>query len=115
MDLLLISLEPLDLFPSSSTAPNHQQHQQQKQQSDRTISPEKVKAQKVALGLLVANNTATALNHSSAGRSSQIMVRSDAWQVLKDNCLDKHISTYTASSKGKSSGRMQSNAPVGKV
>lgn len=101
MDLLLISLEPLDLYEKTATSGAR----------GRSISAEKVKAQKVALGLLVANNTAN--SSGSGGRSSQILVRTEAWQVLKDNCQDKHTSTYTASSKGSSSS--MKNSALGKV
>ena len=106
MDLLLISLEPLDIY-DLTPIPG---------QRGRSISTEKVKAQKVALGLLVAHNNANNSSNSGAGKSSQIMVHTDAWQALKENCQDKHMSTYTATSKGNSSaGRMKGNPPLGKV
>lgn len=86
MDLLLISLEPLDLYETASTA----------DQRGRKISPDKVKAQKVALGLLVTHNSTN--NNSGASRTSQVMVPVSAWQILKDNC--QHISTNAVRVKG---------------
>jgi hypothetical protein len=124
MDLVLISLSPLDVTitrnptpiassTGSNPAPATGSVQAATRINPRDLDPEKVKKaqQEVMLGIVVAVNT----NHGEGGRVCQVHVLSEVWARLRDKVKTGAVSVFDPTKKSQNMSRMASSAQPGKV
>jgi hypothetical protein len=124
MDLVLISLSPLDITTSRSPAPTASSAgassvpvagsaQAAVKINPRDLDPEKVKKvqQEVMLGIVVAVNT----NHGEGGRMCQVHVLSEVWDRLRDKVKTGAVSVFDPTKKSQNMSRMASSAKPGKL
>jgi hypothetical protein len=90
MDLILISLDPLDLSSYTTTRNNSN--------SSAGTAPSATSAAKQnnisILGIVVNSTT-----ERTGARSSQVNVLATAWETLRQGCSDRHVSTFTPAAR----------------
>jgi hypothetical protein len=113
MDLILITLEPLDILGSTDSAPTAAPG------ASKSLNHEKLKAQQqnATLGLVVSSTANT--DKSTGPRINQVNVIARKWDLLRQSFNDAHINVFAPSGRSipgrGSAGPAQSNTQQSKV